>query len=202
MNDIANAPVPAPLVVFSHGKETGPWGTKIRRLANVAQAAGWQVQSVDYAALTGQSDAPAQDRLAALLALELPKHSRLVLVGSSMGGWVSAAAAQSLQPAGVFLLAPAVGMQTYPSLWPDVPAGAELEIIHGWADDVIGAAHSIRYTQQIARQLGQHQPVRLHLLPDDHRLGVTLDEIEALFAQFLKRCAPSAGDFSQSRLIK
>jgi acetyl esterase/lipase len=175
----------SPLVVFSHGKETGPWGTKIRRLADVAQAAGWQVLSVDYAALTGQLDAPAQDRLAALLALPLPAHGPLVLVGSSMGGWVSAAAAMQLQPAGVFLLAPALGMASYPSLWPAMPQGTALEIIHGWADDVIPAAHSIRYAQQFAPD----QPVRLHLLPDDHRLGAKLDEIEALFAQSLERCA-------------
>ena len=34
-----------PLVVFSHGKDTGPWGTKIRVLADVARAALWQVLS-------------------------------------------------------------------------------------------------------------------------------------------------------------
>ena len=56
----------APLVIFSHGKETGPWGTKIKHLASVAQVAGWQVLSIDYAAVTGQRDALAADRLAAL----------------------------------------------------------------------------------------------------------------------------------------
>ena len=35
-------------VVFSHGKESGPWGSKIRALAAVATAAGWAVDSVDY----------------------------------------------------------------------------------------------------------------------------------------------------------
>lgn len=47
MND--SNPSLTPLAIFSHSKETGPWGTKIRRLADVAQAAGWQVLSVDYA---------------------------------------------------------------------------------------------------------------------------------------------------------
>ena len=86
----------APLVIFSHGKETGPWGTKIKHLASIAQAAGWQVLSVDYAAATGQSDAHAADRLAALLAHPLPARNRLALFGSSMGGWVSAAACTAL----------------------------------------------------------------------------------------------------------
>lgn len=175
----------SPLVIFSHGKETGPWGTKIRRLADVALAAGWQALSVDYPALTKQADAPAQDRLAALLAVPLPAHSRLVLVGSSMGGWVSAAAAMQLQPAGVFLLAPALGIASYPSQWPALPLTAELEIIHGWADDVIPAAHSQAYAE-LSYAL---RPTRLHLLPDDHRLGACLGEIAELFALFLKRCA-------------
>lgn len=182
-----------PLVVFSHGKETGPWGTKIRRLADVAQAAGWQVLSVDYAAITKQAEAPAQDRLAALLALPLPEHSRLVVVGSSMGGWVSAAAATQLQPAGVFLLAPALGMESYPSQWPEMPQGTELEIIHGWADDVIPAAHSIEYSQQSMGSSLARGNVRLHLLPDDHRLGAKLDEVAALFNEFLQRCVRHEG---------
>ena len=35
-------------VYFSHGKESGPWGTKIRRLAPIAEAAGYRVESIDY----------------------------------------------------------------------------------------------------------------------------------------------------------
>ena len=85
----------SPLVIFSHGKETGPWGSKIRRLADVARSSGWRAISVDYTALTGQPDAPAGLRLQALLQLlatGLPPHCQLALVGSSMGGWVSAQA--------------------------------------------------------------------------------------------------------------
>jgi fermentation-respiration switch protein FrsA (DUF1100 family) len=102
-----------------------------------------------------------------------------------MGGWVSAAAAEALRPAGVFLLAPALGMLSYPSQWPGLTPGTELEIIHGWTDDVIPAAHSLEYAQRLMPS----RPVRLHLLPDDHRLGARLDEIEALFSRFLERCA-------------
>ena len=36
------------LVIFSHGKESGPWGSKIRALADVAERLGAQVMSVDY----------------------------------------------------------------------------------------------------------------------------------------------------------
>ena len=34
-------------VVFSHGKESGPWGTKIAALADIARAEGYEVESVD-----------------------------------------------------------------------------------------------------------------------------------------------------------
>ena len=38
-------------VYFSHGKESGPWGSKIKRLATVAQAHGCAVDSIDYSDL-------------------------------------------------------------------------------------------------------------------------------------------------------
>jgi acetyl esterase/lipase len=176
-----------PLVIFSHGKETGPWGTKIRRLADVAQAAGWQVVSVDYAALTGQVDAPAELRLQALLhllATGLPPHSQLALVGSSMGGWISAEAACHVRPAGLFLLAPALGIASYPSQWPDVDSSIDIEITHGWADDVIPAQNSITFAQRTS--------ARLHVVADDHRLSQSLDVLCISFAAFLARVTSMA----------
>ena len=35
-------------VVFSHGKDSGPWGKKITALADVARSEGYGVESVDY----------------------------------------------------------------------------------------------------------------------------------------------------------
>lgn len=67
------------LVLFAHGKESGPWGSKIKHLAAIAEQQGAQVLSPDYSDL---SDADA--RVARLLALPLPNHDRLVMVGSSM----------------------------------------------------------------------------------------------------------------------
>ena len=80
------------LVVFSHGKESGPWGSKIKALAAVAKAAGAQVLSNNYREGEGgqqfDQDAPGEPerRVAQLRATPLPPHSQLVLVGSSMGG--------------------------------------------------------------------------------------------------------------------
>ena len=46
-------------VVFSHGKDSGPWGKKITALADVARSEGYEVESVDYRGIddvTGRID--------------------------------------------------------------------------------------------------------------------------------------------------
>ena len=35
-------------VYFSHGKESGPWGSKIQKLASIASEHGCTVDSIDY----------------------------------------------------------------------------------------------------------------------------------------------------------
>ena len=35
-------------VVFSHGQESGPWGSKIAAMSEIARAEGFEVESVDY----------------------------------------------------------------------------------------------------------------------------------------------------------
>ena len=37
-----------PMVVFSHGQESGPWGTKIQRMAETVRNLGCEADSVDY----------------------------------------------------------------------------------------------------------------------------------------------------------
>ncbi len=78
---------------------------------------GLPIQSVDY---RGIDDPGARvDKLVAAVA-EIrgsgEAQSPVVLVGSSMGGHVSAAAAARLKPRGVFLLAPAFYMPGFGSL--------------------------------------------------------------------------------------
>ena len=87
----AGPPYSARHVVFSHGKESGPWGSKIRALAAVATAAGWAVDSIDY---QGMADPAA--RVAKLVAVGRSAAGPLVLVGSSLGGHVCTAAALQL----------------------------------------------------------------------------------------------------------
>ena len=71
-------------IYFNHGKESGPWGTKINALAAIARQKGFRVESPDY------SDQPDPDtRVEELLNLRLPDSEFTVLVGSSMGGYVA-----------------------------------------------------------------------------------------------------------------
>ena len=75
------------LVVFSHGKESGPYGSKILALSAVAKRVGAQTVSVDYREhppgvmhdqnLSGEADR----RSAQLLATRLPEHEKLFLWG-------------------------------------------------------------------------------------------------------------------------
>ena len=166
------------LVLFAHGKESGPWGSKIRHLASIAERQGAQVLSPDYSDLT-DPDA----RVARLLALPLPPHDRLILVGSSMGGYVSTVASQTLRPAGLFLMAPAFYMPGYGEQHP-VPGCDRVCVVFGWQDEVIPVEHGVRFAQ--------HHRATLHILDADHRLNVVLPELGVLFETFLASHAKGA----------
>ena len=68
-------------VYFSHGKESGPWGTKIRFLADIAEEMGCQVESIDYSATQDP-----EERVALLKETLPADEPEIILVGSSMGG--------------------------------------------------------------------------------------------------------------------
>ncbi|NJC89075.1 MAG: alpha/beta fold hydrolase [Desulfuromonas sp.] len=161
-------------VCFCHGRESGPWGTKIRRLALVAEQFGCRVISPDD---RDTQDPDERVRRLTTLAAALPRP--LILVGSSMGGYVAAVAAARLQPIGLFLLAPAIGLPGY-SVAEPLPATPHLTIVHGWGDDIVPVENVLRYA--MARRAD------LHLLPDGHVLQNELDRIERLFADFLGVC--------------
>ncbi len=179
------------LVVFSHGKESGPWGCKILKLAEVARAAGAQVLSVDCrtdAAGVAQDHhqaGEAERRVKQLLATPLPAHDQLVLVGSSMGGYVATAATAKLATAGLFLLAPAFYLPGYTDQSPRSAAGCT-SVVHGWADDVVPQDNSVRFAR--------FQQCDLHLLPGDHRLDSSMQVIKPLFRDFLQTVIDAGQD--------
>ncbi|HXQ64157.1 MAG TPA: alpha/beta fold hydrolase [Steroidobacteraceae bacterium] len=158
-------------VVFSHGKESGPWGTKISALADIARVEGYEVESVDYRGI----DDP-RERVTRLLAYCRDFRGRLVLVGSSMGGHVSASGSRLLRAAGMFLMAPAFYMPGYEDQTPQ-PAACPITIVHGWRDDVVPVEHSVRFAREYA--------ATLHVLDTDHRMQDRVAEIGYYFEYFL-----------------
>ena len=158
-------------VYFNHGKESGPWGDKITRLADVARGRGFDVVSLDY---QGMDDASA--RVDKLLASDARAADPLVLVGSSMGSYVAAAASASLRPRGLFLMAPAFYIPVFPIQEP-VPYADFVTLVHGWNDELIPFENSVRYANKFK--------AALHLVDSDHRLSSQLPLIAALFDAFL-----------------
>lgn len=172
------------LVVFSHGKESGPWGSKIKALAAVAERLGATVISIDYRehpiGTQHDQNAPgeADRRVGQLLSIQPPEHRKLVLVGSSMGGYVSTVATARLNVDGLFLLAPAFYLNGYDNQNLS-PRSKRTMIVHGWVDSVVPVQNSIKFARL-------HQ-CDLHILDGDHRLNDALPKIESLFEMFLKQ---------------
>jgi pimeloyl-ACP methyl ester carboxylesterase len=158
-------------VVFSHGKESGPWGAKITAMAAVARDLKLRVESVDYRGI----DDPAL-RVEKLLQVGGQIQGPLLLVGSSMGGHVAAAAAPRLNVKALFLLAPAFYMPGFEQYTPQDVA-VPTAIVHGWHDEVVPVENSIRWARE-------HR-ASLHLLDSDHRLEDQIDSICALLRDFI-----------------
>ena len=160
-------------VVFSHGQESGPWGTKIRAMAELVRSLGCEADSIDY-----QGIADPSERVDKLIRECRGIDDPLVLVGSSMGGHVATAAAATLDAAGVFVLAPAYFMPGYEDLTPP-PPGTPICIVHGWRDDVVPVENSIRYAQACRAQL--------HIIDGSHRLTENIDDINYYLHRFIEK---------------
>jgi len=162
-------------VVFSHGQESGPWGAKIRAMAELVRGLGCEADSIDY-----QGIADPAMRVNKLIDECGDLDAPLVLVGSSMGGHVATAAAASLQAAGLFVLAPAYYMPGYEELTPS-PPGLPICIVHGWRDDVVPVENSIRFAKSCNAEL--------HILDGGHRLTENIDEINYHLRRFIEKIA-------------
>lgn len=166
-------------IVFAPGKESGPWGTKICYLADIARRLGANLVSPDYSDLVSPDD-----RVARLLALPRSEHAKLILVGSSTGGYVSTVASQTLKPKGLFLMAPAMHLPGYAEQRP--MSGAEYAcVVFGWQDEVIPVENGIRFAAE--------NRADLHIIEGDHRLNEQIDKVGELFEAFLRRLVGSWG---------
>ena len=158
-------------IVFSHGKDSEPWGRKIQVLAAVARIEGYLTDSLDYRGIESPT----------ARAEKLVDHCKnltgnLVLVGSSLGGHVTVAAAASLPVQGVFLMAPALYMPGLPPL--KMPAlKCPTTIVHGWGDEVVPVQDSVRFARE--------HSATLHVIEGDHRLHTQIPFLKYLFEYFL-----------------
>jgi pimeloyl-ACP methyl ester carboxylesterase len=158
-------------VVFSHGAEGTPFGTKIRALYEIAESEGYEVAAVDYRGV----DDP-EERVQMLHDFCRSFSGQLVLAGASLGGYVSLAAAPTLHARGVFMMAPALYMPGIPPLkrgLPDCP----IALVHGWRDEVIPYEQSMRFAKE--------NGLALHLVESDHRLHSAIPFLRYLFQYFL-----------------
>ena len=166
-------------VIFSHGQESGPWGTKIKAMAAMVKELGCNAESVDY-----QGIADPTERVEKLLAECEGIDDTLILVGSSIGGHVATAAADKVDAAGLFVLAPAYYMEGYEELTPP-PPGMPICIVHGWHDDVVPVDNSIRFARECNAEL--------HLIDGDHRLTDNIVEIAAYLKRFIRTVTGDQG---------
>ena len=159
------------IVIYNHGKDSIPWGEKPLALAEVAKQCGFEFISPDYR----PGNDPDQ-RVRQLLALELSAYQSVVLAGSSMGAYVATVAAEQIKPQGLFLIAPAFYLPGYlHSIF--YPGTQNIEVFHGWRDDVVPPEHAWRFCRA-------HQ-ARLHMYDADHRLLDILPQMTKAFATFL-----------------
>lgn len=160
------------LVIYNHGKDSIPWGEKALTLKTVAMNLGYEFISPDYR--------PSNDpdgRVQQLLALDLAGYEQIVLVGSSMGGYVSVVASEVIKPLGLFLIAPAFYLPGY-ARSEFKPATRHIEVYHGWQDDVVPPQNVWRFCQS--------HHARLHMHDADHRLLSILPIMANGFEQFLQ----------------
>lgn len=157
-------------VIFSHGRESGPWGTKIRSLADIAEQMGCQISSIDYS-----STLDPEKRVEMLTEVLQSEGPEVLLVGSSMGGYVSLVTALKKPVKGIFLLAPAVAMPGYAVQ--EYPVACPVTCVHGWQDEIIPAENVLNFARQ--------KNATLHLIPGDHRLNDSLKAVGVVFRQFL-----------------
>lgn len=162
-----------PKIIFSHGKESGPYGIKITAMIEVAKACGYESVSLDYQGM----DDP-ETRVSKLLDYVGDETEEVILVGSSMGAYVSIKGSQQLNAAGLFLLAPAVFMPGYESQNMAIRC-KHVMAIHGWDDEIVPVANVI--------QFAEHVGCDLLLTNDDHVLRNSLPRICTEFTAFLER---------------
>lgn len=129
------APQSGPTYVWLSGFKSDMSGTKVTVLEDWAKSHGYGFLAFDYSG-HGLSDGAFEDgtisawREDAIAAIDALTNGPLILVGSSMGGWMALLAALYLQSRvqGLVLIAPAPDF-AQKLMWPEFDAAAQAEIM-------------------------------------------------------------------------
>lgn len=171
-------------IVLSHGSDSSPQATKVSALAALAESLGWTTQRPDYQDDDARGHvASVAPRIARLRATIEALPEPPLLVGSSMGAFVSALVSLDVPVCGLLLLATPGAMPGYPRAL-DMRRGVPTMLVHGWRDEVCPVAG--------AQELAARYRVPLLLLDDDHRLGSSMQAIEAQFRWMLDQVSSAA----------
>lgn len=166
-----------PHIILSHGLNSSPDATKVTALAAVAEQLGFSHERPDYSDI--DTDGQVKDidrRIARLHERARAAQGPLLLVGSSMGAFISGFVSLQVPVQALFLMAPPIRIEGYAREF-DAAAVPTLAI-HGWHDELIPAAEVVAWAQ--ARN------TELRLVNDGHRLDAHVDYVAQAFAQFLR----------------
>jgi len=167
-------------LLWCHGSLSQPWGTKSLALADVAGEFDLTMEGPDFSDL-----ADPDERVERLVSILAEDDRPAILAGSSMGGYVAAAAALRARIPALFLLAPAFYLPGYAvHVFPSLPG--RVTVVHGWNDDVVPPDNAIRFART--------HKATLHVLDDGHRLEASAETLCILFARFL---AGATADFEE-----
>ena len=166
--------------ILSHGFESGPDATKVTALAAVAEHRGWTCERPDFTDLDARrevsdlGDVAARVQRLLALAREAAAKGPLVLVGSSLGAWISGHVSLQVPVAGLFLMAPPIVLDPKHPL---DAAAVPTSIIHGWDDDLIPAADVVAWATP--------RRATLLLVDDGHRLSAHVEASAEAFGALL-----------------
>ena len=150
------------MIIFAHGLEGSPNGSKIRALRN----AGFDVVAPDFQGMVLADRVDLLEEICLEYASQQP-----VLAGSSYGGLTAAIVAMRMPDAfrGLLLCAPALHLVEPPVDDETVliaPNGLKTIIIHGLEDDIVPISCSIEYASRSSNEI-----VAFHQVDDGHRLA-------------------------------
>lgn len=164
-------------IICSHGRGGSPDDAIMQQLAKTAGRFCDAVSSIHDTDIQQDPEARAARLIQNIQ--NLPAQEPVILAGFSMGGYTSVLAAeQCRQVRGLFLVAPALYLPHYAQHRYSNDL-INVEIVHGWSDNVVIFEHSLRFARECN--------VPLHLLPGGHMMLSQLSRIDELFSQYLQR---------------